>query len=35
MYIEPDGDVLPAQGMVDKVLGNIIKDDWKTIISKE
>lgn len=35
MYIEPDGDVLPAQGMADKVLGNIIKDDWKTILSKE
>jgi organic radical activating enzyme len=35
MYIEPDGDVLPAQGMADKVLGNIIKDDWKMILSKE
>ncbi len=32
MYIEPDGDVLPTQGMADKVLGNLIKDNWKEII---
>jgi len=32
MYVEPDGDVLPAQGEADKVLGNFLKDDWKSII---
>ena len=31
LYIEPDGDVLPAQGMADKVLGNILKDAWEKI----
>jgi organic radical activating enzyme len=31
MYVEPDGDVLPAQGKPDKVLGNFLRDDWKTI----
>jgi hypothetical protein len=31
LYVEPDGDVLPAQGMADQVLGNILKDDWETI----
>jgi MoaA/NifB/PqqE/SkfB family radical SAM enzyme len=30
MYVEPDGDVLPAQG-VNKVLGNFIRDPWETI----
>jgi MoaA/NifB/PqqE/SkfB family radical SAM enzyme len=30
MYIEPDGDVLPAQG-INKILGNFLRDDWKTI----
>jgi organic radical activating enzyme len=30
LYVEPDGDVLPSQG-VNQVLGNILKDDWKTI----
>jgi MoaA/NifB/PqqE/SkfB family radical SAM enzyme len=30
-YIEPDGDVLPAQGMAGNVLGNFLRDDWKTI----
>jgi organic radical activating enzyme len=28
LYVEPDGDVLPTQGMADKVLGNFLKDDW-------
>ncbi|GAB4488353.1 MAG: hypothetical protein Fur0016_00710 [Anaerolineales bacterium] len=28
LYIEPDGDVLPAQGMAHAVLGNILKDEW-------
>ena len=31
MYVEPDGDVLPAQGEADKVLGNFLRDDWETI----
>jgi len=30
LYIEPDGDVLPAQG-INQVLGNFLKDDWGTI----
>ena len=29
LYVEPDGDVLPAQGMADRVLGNILRDDWE------
>lgn len=29
-YVEPDGDVLPEQGMND-VLGNLLKDDWEKI----
>lgn len=31
LYVEPDGDVLPAQGMAEQVLGNLIKDDWEKI----
>ena len=31
LYVEPDGDVLPAQGMADKVLGNFIRDPWERI----
>jgi hypothetical protein len=30
LYIEPDGDVLPAQG-INQVLGNILKDPWDTL----
>jgi hypothetical protein len=30
LYIEPDGDVLPAQG-INQVLGNILKDDWESL----
>ncbi len=30
LYVEPDGDVLPAQG-INKVLGNILTDPWKKI----
>jgi hypothetical protein len=30
LYIEPDGDVLPAQG-VNRILGNILRDPWETI----
>lgn len=32
-YVEPDGDVLPAQGCADQVLGNILEDDWAEIFS--
>ena len=31
LYVEPDGDVLPAQGMADQVLGNFLRDEWETI----
>ena len=31
LYVEPDGDVLPAQGMADKVLGNFLRDPWEQI----
>jgi hypothetical protein len=31
LYIEPDGDVLPAQGRADQILGNILTDDWSRI----
>ena len=31
LYVEPDGDVLPAQGYSDQVLGNFLRDDWKKI----
>ena len=30
LYVEPDGDVLPAQG-VNRVLGNILRDPWEQI----
>jgi len=29
-YVEPDGDVLPAQG-INQVLGNLLDDDWEGI----
>jgi len=31
LYVEPDGDVLPAQGLADQVLGNFLRDSWETI----
>ncbi len=31
LYVEPDGDVLPAQGEADKILGNLLRDDWAAI----
>ncbi|MDO9303103.1 MAG: radical SAM protein, partial [Anaerolineales bacterium] len=34
MYVEPDGDVLPAQGEADKVLGNFLKGEWESIYKK-
>lgn len=33
LYVEPDGDVLPAQGMYDQILGNMLTDDWQEIWS--
>jgi organic radical activating enzyme len=35
LYIEPDGDVLPAQGMYDHILGNILNDSWEVIWNKK
>ncbi len=34
LYLEPDGDILPAQGEPVKVMGNFLKDDWETISRK-
>jgi len=34
LYVEPDGDVLPAQGMADRVLGNLLRDPWDSIYRK-
>lgn len=34
LYVEPDGDVLPAQGMAEQVLGNFLRDKWETIYSR-
>jgi MoaA/NifB/PqqE/SkfB family radical SAM enzyme len=31
LYVEPDGDVLPSQGNSGKVLGNLLRDEWKNI----
>ncbi len=31
LYVEPDGDVLPAQGQADTILGNILRDPWEKI----
>ncbi len=30
LYVEPDGDVLPTQG-VNQILGNLLQDDWNVI----
>jgi MoaA/NifB/PqqE/SkfB family radical SAM enzyme len=30
LYVEPDGDVLPAQG-INQVLGNFLNDAWEKI----
>ena len=30
LYVEPDGDVLPAQG-VNRVLGSLLADPWETV----
>jgi pyruvate-formate lyase-activating enzyme len=34
LYVEPDGDVLPAQGSAGKVLGNFLRDPWERIYQK-
>jgi MoaA/NifB/PqqE/SkfB family radical SAM enzyme len=31
LYVEPDGDVLPSQGMPETVLGNLLNDPWEKI----
>jgi len=31
LYIEPDGDVLPSQGLYDQVMGNMLTDPWEEI----
>jgi hypothetical protein len=31
LYVEPDGDVLPAQGQADTILGNFLRDPWEKI----
>ena len=31
LYVEPDGDVLPAQGFAGRILGNVLRDDWEKI----
>ncbi len=35
LYVEPDGDILPTQGMADQILGNFLKDDWEKITHKK
>jgi hypothetical protein len=30
VYVEPDGDVLPGQG-INEILGNMLRDEWETI----
>lgn len=31
LYVEPDGDVLPAQGLSAQLLGNFLRDSWEQI----
>ena len=33
LYVEPDGDVLPAQG-INQVLGNLLRDSWQSVWEK-
>ncbi len=35
LYVEPDGDVLPSQGMADQILGNLLRDPWEKIYSNK
>jgi MoaA/NifB/PqqE/SkfB family radical SAM enzyme len=34
LYVEPDGDVLPAQGTADQILGNALRDPWEKMYKK-
>ena len=34
LYVEPDGDVLPAQGLYDQIMGNMLTDPWEEIWGK-
>jgi hypothetical protein len=34
LYVEPDGDMLPAQGLADQIMGNLLTDEWEQIWSK-
>ncbi len=34
LYVEPDGDVLPAQG-INQVLGNLLQDSWGKILGTD
>ena len=34
LYVEPDGDVLPAQGEADKLMGNMLTDAWEKIYAQ-
>jgi organic radical activating enzyme len=31
LYVEPDGDVLPAQGLADQIMGNFLKNSFEEI----
>ena len=35
LYVEPDGDVLPAQGLADQILGNALRDPWNKIYGND
>ena len=35
LYVEPDGDVLPSQGSAEKILGNLLRDEWTKIMRNE
>ncbi|MBN2115967.1 MAG: radical SAM protein [Anaerolineales bacterium] len=35
LYVEPDGDVLPTQGHSEKVLGNLLRDEWTKVMKNE
>jgi MoaA/NifB/PqqE/SkfB family radical SAM enzyme len=32
LYVEPDGDVLPTQGNSEKILGNLLQDEWTKVM---
>ena len=35
LYVEPDGDVLPTQGSAEKILGNLLQDEWTKLYKEE